>query len=322
MQLHPPGRGPARRHRADHDPHARVGDPHHRQEGPARQSGRPRPLHPVHGRGAADLRPPHRRRLRGQRRRRSAHRRAARQDGLRRGPAVHARLPRSRRSARSRTASRSSSRTARARRKSSSNIRSAIAAAAPKACRCWSRSSGPTSRAASRRSSRRRSSTSRSTRSARRDAGARVRRPDGDLMSTVADAQRRCPTSSSHRDASLLAAQRPALAQRAGLPEAQVRPVGDLDVARPAAAAGAEPSEHDCASTTPTAARPVRRTSSSRHDGAASVQQAGCPPRRRPLRRGERSAGSANPRRRRAPSCRATSTPRTRPTSRRSTRRR
>ena len=39
--------------------------PHHRQEGPARQSGRPRPLHPVHGRGAADLRPPHRRGLRG-----------------------------------------------------------------------------------------------------------------------------------------------------------------------------------------------------------------------------------------------------------------
>ena len=30
------GQGPARRHREDHDPHARVGDPHHRQEGPAR----------------------------------------------------------------------------------------------------------------------------------------------------------------------------------------------------------------------------------------------------------------------------------------------
>ena len=53
-----------------------------------------------------------------------------------------------------------------ARRKSSSSTRSATSAAARKACRCWSRSSAPTSRAASRRSSSRRSSTLRSTRSA------------------------------------------------------------------------------------------------------------------------------------------------------------
>ena len=46
----------ARGHQEDHDPHARVGDPHHRQERPARQPGRPRPLHPVHGGGAAHLR--------------------------------------------------------------------------------------------------------------------------------------------------------------------------------------------------------------------------------------------------------------------------
>ena len=45
--------------------------PHHRQEGAARQPGRPRPLHPVHGRRAAPLRPAHRRRLRGRRRART-----------------------------------------------------------------------------------------------------------------------------------------------------------------------------------------------------------------------------------------------------------
>ena len=39
-------------HREDHDPHARGVHPHHRQEGPAQQPGRPRPLHPVHGRRA------------------------------------------------------------------------------------------------------------------------------------------------------------------------------------------------------------------------------------------------------------------------------
>ncbi len=72
------------------------------------------------------------------------------------------RLPRSRASARSRTASPSSSTTGRSRRKSSSSIRSAIAGGARKAFRCWSRSSAPTSRAASPASSSRRSSTSRS----------------------------------------------------------------------------------------------------------------------------------------------------------------
>ena len=85
-----------RRHRVHRHPHARGLHPHHRQEGPARQSGRPRPLHPVHGRRAADLRPPDREGLRGRDRRRSAHRRAARQNRLRRGPAIHPRLSRSR----------------------------------------------------------------------------------------------------------------------------------------------------------------------------------------------------------------------------------
>ena len=60
----------------------------HRQERPARQPGRPRPLHPVHGGGADPVRPPDRRRLRGRGRRRPAHRRAARQDYLRRGQAA------------------------------------------------------------------------------------------------------------------------------------------------------------------------------------------------------------------------------------------
>ena len=57
---------------------AGVGRAHHRQEGPARQPRRPRPLHPVHGGGAADLRAADRRGLRGRGRARSAHRRAAR----------------------------------------------------------------------------------------------------------------------------------------------------------------------------------------------------------------------------------------------------
>ena len=55
----------------------------------ARQPGRSRPLHPVHGRRAADLRPPHGCRLRRRCRVRSAHRRAARQDGRHRERAVH-----------------------------------------------------------------------------------------------------------------------------------------------------------------------------------------------------------------------------------------
>jgi 2-methylcitrate dehydratase len=63
------------------------------KKGPLEQPGRPRPLHPVHGRGAADLRAPHRGRLRGPRRGRPAHRRAAREDRVRRGPAVHEGLP-------------------------------------------------------------------------------------------------------------------------------------------------------------------------------------------------------------------------------------
>ena len=86
-----------------HHPHARGLHPHHRQAGPARQSRRPRPLHPVHGRRAADLRPADRRRLRGRRRRRSAHRRAARQDRLRRRPRLTRATITTRRSARSPT---------------------------------------------------------------------------------------------------------------------------------------------------------------------------------------------------------------------------
>ena len=71
------GDGAARRgYRVHRHPHARSLHPHHRQEGTARQSGRPRPLHAVHGRRAADLRAPDRQGLRGRYRRRSAHRRA------------------------------------------------------------------------------------------------------------------------------------------------------------------------------------------------------------------------------------------------------
>ena len=89
------GRQIDRRHQADHDPHARGLHPDHRQEGAAREPGRSRSLHPVHGRGAAHLRAPDGRRLRGRRRGRPADRRAARAHRVRRGSAVHEGLPRS-----------------------------------------------------------------------------------------------------------------------------------------------------------------------------------------------------------------------------------
>ncbi len=53
MTLHRPGQGPARRHRAHRDRDPGAGRAHHRQDRPARQSRRPRSLHPVHGGGAA-----------------------------------------------------------------------------------------------------------------------------------------------------------------------------------------------------------------------------------------------------------------------------
>ena len=217
----------------DHDPHARVGDPHHRQEGPARQSGRPRPLHPVHGRGAADLRPPDRGRLRGRRRRRSAHRRAARQD---------------------RRASRTSSSRSdyhdpdkrsianaltvefkdgtQARRKSSSNIRSAIArrrkegipVLVEKFRTNLARRFPPKQQQAI-------LDVALDAQAARSDAGPRVRRPVGDLTHRRPSATRR--DSPSCADRSLVAS--PLLgcaavtcrrcARRTS--EAQGRPVGD-----------------------------------------------------------------------------------------------
>ena len=110
---------------------ARGGDPHHRQEGPARQSGRPRPLHPVHGRGAADLRPAHRRGLRGQRRRRSrASTRCATRSICVEDTQFTQRLPRPRASARSPTRiTVEFNDGTQARRRSSSSTRSATAPA-------------------------------------------------------------------------------------------------------------------------------------------------------------------------------------------------
>ena len=96
MTLHPQVAGPPRRHRAHRHRDAGAGRAHHRQDRPARQSRRPRPLHPVHGGGAADLRPPDGRGLRGRRRRRPAHRRAAREDAGAREPDLHAGLLRRR----------------------------------------------------------------------------------------------------------------------------------------------------------------------------------------------------------------------------------
>ncbi len=54
------GARPARRHRTGGDRDPGVGRAHHRQDRSAGQPGRPRPLHPVHDRRAADLRPPDR----------------------------------------------------------------------------------------------------------------------------------------------------------------------------------------------------------------------------------------------------------------------
>ena len=128
---------------------------------------------------------------------RPAHRPAARQDGLRRGQDVLEGLPRSRQALdRQRDHDRVQGRH-QAARKSSSSIRSAIAGGARKACPCSSRSSAPTSRAAFPRSSSRRSSTSRSTPTqARSHAGARVRRPDGDLTARAHAASTRCHAAS------------------------------------------------------------------------------------------------------------------------------
>ena len=53
----PAGQGSARADRAHRDRDAGAGRAHHRQDRAARESGRPRSLHPVHGRDPADLRP-------------------------------------------------------------------------------------------------------------------------------------------------------------------------------------------------------------------------------------------------------------------------
>ena len=164
MELHPRVKDRIDDISEDHDPHARVGDPDHRQAGAARQSGRPRPLHPVHGRRAADPRPAHGRRLRGR------HRRPTRASTACAPRWSASRTRRSRRITTTPTSARSPTRITveftdgtQAARKWWSNIRSAIAAGARKACPCWSRSSAPTSRGGFPRSSSRRSSKSRST---------------------------------------------------------------------------------------------------------------------------------------------------------------
>ena len=113
MQLHPQVKDRHRPDRADRDRDPGSRRPHHRQDRPAGQLRRPRPLPAVHGRRAADLRPPDRRRLRRRRRRRSAHRRAAREDGGQGEPAVHRATTSIPTSATSATRCRCSSRTAR-----------------------------------------------------------------------------------------------------------------------------------------------------------------------------------------------------------------
>ncbi len=70
--------GTPRRDRAHRHRDTGAGRPDHRQDGPACESRRPRPLHPVHGRHPADPRSAHGGGLRRRRRRRSARRCAAR----------------------------------------------------------------------------------------------------------------------------------------------------------------------------------------------------------------------------------------------------
>ena len=76
------------------DHHPRIRHPHHRQEGPAQQSGRPRPLHPVHGRDRPHQGLPHRRRLRGRGGGGRPHRPLAFENDLHREQAVEPRLSR------------------------------------------------------------------------------------------------------------------------------------------------------------------------------------------------------------------------------------
>ena len=63
MTLHPQVASRLDQIEKDRDRNAGTGRAHHRQDRQARQSGRPRSLHPVHGGDPADLRPPHRCRL-------------------------------------------------------------------------------------------------------------------------------------------------------------------------------------------------------------------------------------------------------------------
>ena len=100
-----PARGGKKRarYREHHHPHPRSRDPDHRQEGPSRQSRRPRSLPAIYGGGAASLRTADGEGLRRRYRRRSARRRLAGAHELHRGRAIHPRLSRSPKSARSPT---------------------------------------------------------------------------------------------------------------------------------------------------------------------------------------------------------------------------
>ena len=170
-----------------------VGDPHHRQEGPLdNPADRDHciqymvavPL--IYGR-------PHRRRLRGQRRARSAHRRAARQDDLRRGQAVLERLPRPGEALDRQRDHRSEFKDGKQARRSRRRVSDRPhAAGARKACpllvekfrtnlaRCF-----PEKQQAAI------LDVALDAKRARSDAGARVRRPDGDLTARLSSSPNR-----------------------------------------------------------------------------------------------------------------------------------
>jgi hypothetical protein len=138
MQLHPLVRTACADIEEDHDPHARIGaSASSTRRGRSTIRRTATICHPVHGCRAHDPRTADGRRLRGQTSRATAHRRAAREDGLHRGQASSRRTTTIPTSARSPTRSPMKFKDGtQARRNASSNIRSAIGAAARKACRC------------------------------------------------------------------------------------------------------------------------------------------------------------------------------------------
>ncbi len=140
MKLHPEVANRIDEIEARRDRDAGSRRAHHRQDRPARQLRRSRPLHSVYGCRAADLRPPHRGRLRRHGCGGSSHRRTAREDDREGKSRVHEGLFRPRETLHRQTRCRCSSRTGRRPKKSRSISRSGTASAAQRGSRSFWRS--------------------------------------------------------------------------------------------------------------------------------------------------------------------------------------